>query len=65
MKFTVKVNATSLDANKTAGFYFDGELAGSGTAVLYDGTDQLDKLEVVVKNADGDTMPRGPTTTSR
>ena len=57
--FKVVVNASSLDANKSAGFYFDGELAGNGTTVLFDGTDQLDKLEVVVKDAEGNVMEQG------
>lgn len=58
-KFEVKVTPTSIDADKTMGFYFDGELAGTSTTVAYDGTDQLDKLEIVVKNAEGETMVEG------
>ncbi|MDN0068778.1 S-layer homology domain-containing protein, partial [Collinsella ihumii] len=58
---TLKVNVepTKIDQDKTLGFFFDGELAGNSTAVTYDGTDQLERLSVVVKDAAGNDLAEG------
>ncbi len=57
--FNVDVKAMSLNSNKNLAFFFDGELSGDSASVTYDGTDQLSRLETVVKNAAGDTMEEG------
>ncbi len=56
--FSAEVNVTgaSIDADQRLYFYFDGKLAGNGTETTYDGTDQLEKLKVVVKDADGNDI---------
>ncbi|MDN0070024.1 hypothetical protein [Collinsella ihumii] len=59
VSFDVDVNAMSLNSNKNLAFFFDGKLSGDSASATYDGTDQLSKLETVVKNAAGDTMEEG------
>ena len=53
---SVVVNGADLDANQRLYFYLDGKLAGNGATVTYDGGNWLDKLEVVVKDADGNEI---------
>ncbi|OUO31078.1 S-layer homology domain-containing protein, partial [Olsenella sp. An293] len=53
---TVNLSGATLDANQRLYFYLDGELAGNAKTVTYDGSDWLDRLEVVVKNADGEEL---------
>ena len=54
--FQLHVTGADLDANQRLYFYLDGELAGDEATVTYDGEDWLDRLEVVVKDADGNEI---------
>ena len=55
----VKVSGTEIDADKNLAFYFDGELSGNGAKPTYDGTDQLERLEIVLKDSDGNALVEG------
>ena len=55
----VEVVAVGLDDSEDLAFFVDGELAGNTESVTYDGTDQLDKISVVVKGADGTDLVEG------
>ncbi|OUO57947.1 hypothetical protein B5F74_11490 [Collinsella sp. An271] len=55
----VEVVAVGLDDSEDLAFFVDGELAGNAESVTYDGTDQLDKISVVVKGADGTDLVEG------
>ena len=59
VKLTVKVNATKVDQDKTLAFYFDGEIAGDNASVFYNGEDQLGRLTVAVKDAEGNDLVEG------
>ena len=52
----VFVNGADLNADERLYFYLDGKLAGNGATVTYDGGNWLEKLEVVVKDADGNEL---------
>ncbi|MCR8908837.1 S-layer homology domain-containing protein [Thermophilibacter sp. ET337] len=54
----LKLHVTGADlvANQRLYFYLDGKLAGNDATVTYDGGNWLEKLEVVVKDADGNEI---------
>ncbi|MCR8908844.1 S-layer homology domain-containing protein [Thermophilibacter sp. ET337] len=54
--FDLHVTGADLDANQRLYFYLDGKLTGDYATVTYDGEDWLKKLEVVVKDADGNEI---------
>ncbi|OUO31527.1 hypothetical protein, partial [Olsenella sp. An293] len=56
---TVWVSRADLDADERLYFYLDGKLAGNGATVTYDGGDWLDRLEVVVRDANGNELVNG------
>ena len=55
---SVEVQGAKVESNKGLAFYFDGELSGDSKSVTYDGTDQLKRLSVVIKQ-DGKTYEEG------
>ena len=55
----IVVAGTEVDQDTSLGFYVDGELAGDSTNVTYDGTDQLEKVSVVVKDSEGNVLTEG------
>ena len=57
-KISVEVQGAEVESNKGLAFYFDGELSGDSKSVTYDGTDQLKRLSVVIKQ-DGKTYEEG------
>ena len=57
-KISVEVQGAKVESNKGLAFYFDGELSGDSKSVTYDGTDQLKRLSVVIKQ-DGKTYEEG------
>ena len=57
-KIKVVVQGAEVQSNEGLAFYFDGELSGDSKSVTYDGTDQLKRLSVVIKQ-DGKTYEEG------
>ena len=55
----VEVNPTKVDQDKTLAFYFDGKISGDSAVAYYDGTDQLERLTVAVKDAEGNDYVEG------
>lgn len=54
----INIQGAEVQSNEGLAFYFDGELSGDSKAVTYDGTDQLKRLSVVIKQ-DGKTYEEG------
>ena len=48
----IRIHGTELADSENLAFYIDGKPAGTADAVTYDGTDQLDRLTVKVKQGD-------------
>ena len=54
----INIQGAEVQSNEGLAFYFDGELSGDSKSVTYDGTDQLKRLSVVIKQ-DGKTYEEG------
>ena len=54
----INIQGAQVQSDEGLAFYFDGELSGDSKSVTYDGTDQLKRLSVVIKQ-DGKTYEEG------
>ncbi|OUP06194.1 S-layer homology domain-containing protein [Collinsella sp. An2] len=57
--FTVKTINGEVNAGANIYFVYDGKVSGNSTAAEYDGTDKLDKLQIVVTDTYGNVLTEG------